>query len=186
MYLNHSDSTDYFPSTDGTEFTVKLDHRVNLQLDQGIWKCGLVQACIAWPSKVDQQVYIGCNLVDDSLTGTGRYPILRSYYCMKSTHVSNVFPLPLNNTAYCNTGHNCMQCNKYDEIQRTITPSNEPVLNTSLQSNTKQVEFLNTLYVPLKVNSFEYVSIFLRDQKWADNIKTVHLYNCILHFKKFK
>ena len=78
LYLDKTDSLNYFPRNNGRDFTVKLPERLNLMA--GSWSCGLVQVCMAGSqSDLIREIFICCDIIEDSFTAAGKLPVLRSF-----------------------------------------------------------------------------------------------------------
>jgi hypothetical protein len=72
MFVCSFDSRDVFPHNSGDDFTVAFSQNIHLE---GQWECGLVECQLH--DKPDEPWYVCCDLVEESLAGDLKLPLLR-------------------------------------------------------------------------------------------------------------
>ena len=91
---------------------------------------------------------------------------------------------PTCNTVFntCLTSENMQQ---YIQQAHTDTPvSPAPPSKPKVVLKVSDVKYPNVMYVPVRVNEFETLTIFLRQRDTYSIVTSANLISCVLHFKK--
>lgn len=90
IYLSSRDSIQTFSSNTSSDFSVVLPDRVHLNRED--WSCGLVDLTL--PHALEEPAYLCSNICQETITGTGKLPVLRRVIDMY-TEPSHVIHVPL-------------------------------------------------------------------------------------------
>ena len=95
MVLKSTDSTLFHPNNTTFSFRVHLPHPLNLD---GAWTISLLEFSLD-PGKTKQQVslelFVCCNLCEDSIVGEREIPLLQRVYLEKQHIYQNPYEVPM-------------------------------------------------------------------------------------------
>lgn len=88
-----TDSVNLFPSNAPCNFKIQLPQSINLQ---GTWAIALREiSTTSWSSEpVSGEIYVYCNLCDDTIVGPREEPLLKRVYLGDKAKVNRIFGNP--------------------------------------------------------------------------------------------
>ena len=207
VYLNRDDSKDIHPDNNGVCFTVRLPERVTLQ--RGQWSCGLFECCLDVDTKHQKTYFICCDIIEHQFVAGGGLPFLRAHN--PSTILIASKSYDMYNGEQCIIPHGLCGTTQFDQSQNdpviSPQPGGAPVTPVSpvtpvtpvtpiippkrpgvpvIVRRTLDMKYPNIMYIPLRVNEFESITIYLKERDVNSKITTASLISCVLHFKQLK
>ena len=183
VYLNRDDCKDIHPENNGVYFTVRLPERVTLE--RGQWSCGLFECCLDVDTKQQKTYFICCDTIEHQFVAGGGLPVLRAH------NPSTIIVASKTYEKY-NGEENGFEetISAWDGVtvlnpMTPVIPPKRPGVPVIIR-RTLDMKYPNIMYIPLRVNEFENITIYLKERDVNTTVTTASIISCVLHFKQQK